>query len=76
MTTRPPPRFTFDERGIILHMTGKAGEPIELSLNPDQLVAMLAQGQRVIAELATERGKLLAKQALKGFVGALLKGDD
>lgn len=73
---RPAPRLTLDERGIILHMTDKDGNPIELNLNPDQLLTMLAQGQQVVAKLGTPEGKQLVKGAVRGLLSALLKGDD
>lgn len=76
MTTRPPPRITFDERGLLLHMTTSKGESVTVPLEPETAFRFAAALQGAVAKLKTDDGKQLIKSAAVSLWQALTKGDD
>lgn len=75
MTTRPPPRVTIDERGILLHLTTSDGQAVVVPLEPETAFRFAAALQGALARLKTENGKQMLKTALVGLWQGLTKGD-
>lgn len=76
MTTRPPPRITIDERGVLLHMTTSAGETVSVALEPETVFRLLESLQSAAAQLKTPAGKQMLKGALVALWQGLTKGED
>lgn len=76
MTTRPPPRITFDERGLLLHMTTSTGEAVTVPLEPETAFRFAAALQSAVAKLKTDDGKKLLKSFAVSLWQGLTKGDE
>ncbi len=76
--TRPPPRITMDERGVLLHMTTSAGESVSVALEPETVFRLLESLQQAAGALKTPEGKQLLRGALVSLWHGLTreKGSD